>query len=1071
MSKDTDQISRDKIRTDIHHNFFVEAGAGSGKTSVLADRMVAMVEGGIDISKISAITFTKAAAGEFYSRFQQKLSESKSAYAEKALKDIDLCFMGTIDSFCNMVLSEHPAEAGIPSDAAVITEEEAELLYLREYSKIMKGASGDPELEKKAERFRNTFWDPQSVFQNGMRMLASSGGAEFIYNKPPEGKPDAVFGRRREKVIEILKALYAHPELLSDDNKASRDASQMLSDKYELLTSSWDEEPLSVKNALKKMNGFRLLPEFEDKQEILGPGWEHFFIKHEGRKKWFEVNTDNDPFLSKALEDYIYSVAADFLDSCAESIADTLRKEGKLTFSDYLLYLRDLLRKDASEGGKLTGHIYNRHSYFLIDEFQDTDPIQAEIFFYLTAKEPKSDWKECVPRQGSLFIVGDPKQSIYRFRSADVSSFLRVREMFRDPEIGEVLEMYRNFRSSGMMSGWFNEVFSELLPEDTDVQSKFSLIPTEEKPEYKGTLGGAYSYDVTSSISASGREDHFRVAEIIRKIVDDPNITIQGRENDDVPRRPEYRDFMIITPTKSNLRLYMNALSELGIPFRIEGKVLFNECEPLKALAYLMAAAADPYDGKALFAAEHLSGCSVTPEDVRSFAARTRNMPPSAVFTMLLEENRVFARAGAHNAEYVYFALELLREAETTGVVSSMKDAAGFISGLVNDASGEERCIQLRRDSNRVHIANLHKVKGLEAPIVMLADPFRRGHDPSQRVDHSEEPPKRYVFSIQGKSPITTNEFADELEKEKAVLAAEDTRLLYVAATRAENALIISAARTVKGELASSNPWMPLLNHTDKRIFGLLGSAEVTVPSGPVLLDVDALYDKAESESVLNDRAPLAPTYEIRLPSKAEKKRLISSENVPEEDSPAASERADAEEAAGPEASPVTAAFRAIHPKHAALFGTLVHRLMEVLVSSRNTVDLDAAVNEIVLDYNVSYDEFGEILKRIGETMRRGGFEQTNGVPQDILAELLAADEVHCECPFCYRDGETVWHGVMDVVYNKDGAWHIVDYKTNADPDDLDALYQEQLQAYVKAFAELTGETADARTYHIRTDA
>ena len=109
MAKDIDELSRDKIRNDINTNFFVEAGAGSGKTSVLVDRMVSMVEGGVDISKICAITFTKAAAGEFYARFQKKLSESKTARAKEALKNIDLCFMGTIDSFCSMVLSEHPS--------------------------------------------------------------------------------------------------------------------------------------------------------------------------------------------------------------------------------------------------------------------------------------------------------------------------------------------------------------------------------------------------------------------------------------------------------------------------------------------------------------------------------------------------------------------------------------------------------------------------------------------------------------------------------------------------------------------------------------------------------------------------------------------------------------------------------------------------------------------------------------------------------------------------------------------------------------------------------------------------
>ena len=132
-----DALARDRIVRDISSNFFVEAGAGSGKTTVLVKRMVAMVESGIDVSKICAITFTRAAAGEFYRRFQKALIERSTAEAvpgaaqgtgelgepsdetrarcRDALTHIDLCFMGTIDSFCSMVLSEHPGEAGIPS--------------------------------------------------------------------------------------------------------------------------------------------------------------------------------------------------------------------------------------------------------------------------------------------------------------------------------------------------------------------------------------------------------------------------------------------------------------------------------------------------------------------------------------------------------------------------------------------------------------------------------------------------------------------------------------------------------------------------------------------------------------------------------------------------------------------------------------------------------------------------------------------------------------------------------------------------------------------------------------------
>ena len=79
---------------------------------------------------------------------------------------------------------------------------------------------------------------------------------------------------------------------------------------------------------------------------------------------------------------------------------------------------------------------------------------------------------------------------------------------------------------------------------------------------------------------------------------------------------------------------------------------------------------------------------------------------------------------------------------------------------------------------------------------------------------------------------------------------------------------------------------------------------------------------------------------------------------------------------------------------------------------------------------------------------------------------------MHCEVPFCYREsaegGERIWHGVMDVLYRKDGQWHIIDYKTNADPSDLDEKYQAQTKAYREAFREMTGEKADARVYHVR---
>ena len=111
------------------------------------------------------------------------------------------------------------------------------------------------------------------------------------------------------------------------------------------------------------------------------------------------------------------------------------------------------------------------------------------------------------------------------------------------------------------------------------------------------------------------------------------------------------------------------------------------------------------------------------------------------------------------------------------------------------------------------------------------------------------------------------------------------------------------------------------------------------------------------------------------------------------------------------------------------------------------------------------------ILISVAYQIQSGGYPQENGMPQDLLKTLLSADQVYCEVPFCYRDPDeeenVVWNGIMDVVYFSGGQWHIADYKTNADGDDLDQRYQAQLKAYEKAFEAITGEKAEAKIYHI----
>ena len=165
-SSSVDKISRERISKDLDTNFFVEASAGSGKTSKLVERMIAIVRrNGGDIRKICAITFTKNAANEFYRRFRDELNTQirnttglEQENFKEALENIDLCFLGTIDAFCQMIVSEHPMEAGVPSDAAITSDDDMLPIFRAELTKVQKGIYGK-ELRGMYRRINRMFYD------------------------------------------------------------------------------------------------------------------------------------------------------------------------------------------------------------------------------------------------------------------------------------------------------------------------------------------------------------------------------------------------------------------------------------------------------------------------------------------------------------------------------------------------------------------------------------------------------------------------------------------------------------------------------------------------------------------------------------------------------------------------------------------------------------------------------------------------------------------------------------------------------------------------------------------------
>ncbi len=1124
--EEKDTLSREKIVSEIDKNFFVEAGAGSGKTTMLVNRMVAMVEAGIPIERICAITFTKAAAGEFYDRFQKALSRrsllrpengvegyagdlqpstpEKRARCEAALQNIDLCFMGTIDAFCARVLAEHPFEAGIPSDSRISSPEEVETIYRQQYVKISGGQWGKS-LADLGRAFRALFWKPEEVFVEGAAVFMEHRDAHFNFKKPKVTDIGKHFAKERRELLSVLRFLSDHPELAYERKQNSRAAWEKLPRIIEKLERKWAYDFQGVINSLKGLKNLRLVPEALEHNAGVLADW--FELGGE-RNGWLEFCEAGLGALLGKLGEYRYGISMAFLEACRPILEQAMRDKGCMTFFDNLYYLRNMLREDAKKGGGLIRYIYGKHSYFLIDECQDTNPLQTEIFFYLTAEHPVESWHRCVPRPGSLFIVGDPKQSIYRFRSADVASFQKTRELF-EGKVGEILSLPRNFRSTRLLCEYFNRVFMKMLPDRTENQSPFEMIPLPE--ETKDEFQGIYTYTAYMGQAAADNPeetDPLQIARIIWTLVGNERFKLRG-EGDQRPRQIQYGDIMVITQGKPALRPIMAKLDEFGIPTRVEGDVPFGSNEGLWEVYKIYAALADGDDGIALYGAltgrllglseaeilrfkaegGYLSLRSLTDREncrkgvskeilkklelLKSMYDKAVNSSPAAVFSMVMDDLRIYRTVEADNLEVLYYTLELLRYGERSGLIVTLKDGRDYLERLLEGDADEERCLSLSENPDCVHMANLHKVKGLEAPVVILAAAGKVTPDPTIRIQHDDAGTEGYLFALPGPGEgfrrsnyFETSAYESEKTKEEAAQESELLRLIYVAGTRARNALILCSR--IAGKKGSPPTWAPIMESDCRDFFAAFGQPDGMEPADSQTKEsASALYEEAEKTCALNHRETEECTYSVKTPSFLRTASRMADE--PEDGT------IDGQVEEAPVPAPEGRKLSVLH-KFPALLGTMTHRMMEMLVSARNQVDAAQAAGEIVREYRTSetaaYEkELSDALQQVAKRMCAGGYDQENGAPRDILSTLLDADEVFCEVPFCYRakatEEEILGNGIMDVVYRKGNRWHIIDYKTNADGNDLDKRYEAQLDEYRKAFFAITGEEADARTYHI----
>ena len=1095
----SDSEARQAIATDIEHNLFVEASAGSGKTTSLVNRMVALVEHGVPIDKICTITFTIAAADEFFSRFQELLSrrmidnpldesvrdlgkttpESRKR-CEEALKNIDLCFTGTMDSFCNMVAHELPNELGIPSDATVISNEEKDRFIKEEYYSVLKNNSHP--LFPLAGIFAKSFRNPYDAFSSGISQIFDYRGYEVVFdNDLLDSSSDHIIDAELNDLIKIRDTILKDG-LDNVGDKARKELLSLLSIKY--------IDVLDWKNNVQKiLYGIKTI---SDKVKFLdsveGTNLEiNYLYKPTTRSNYTFTPEVLDVIkrINETINEYLFQLFFHFVTQMRDDIIKKMRREGMFTFFDFLYYLRIKFEESCAGDRELIDHVYERHSHILIDESQDTNPIQTELFFFLTSTVRTNDWTKAKPKEGSLFIVGDPKQSIYGFRDADVKAFTKTKDIFKNED--EVVILSKNYRSNIVLKNWFNQMMNPVLNHGSEITEHPDIPLTastdkevereimESNPDI--TLNGVYKYETVSN----RQKDAQILAEMIKKLVNNDNYKIISKkvpDKDNPARKIEYKDILIITREKK-AEEYVECFSKENIPFTVEAKIFFKCSESFIALKQLLYLLFEPYKKQhlvnVLFSKLYkLNTEDIVQMEIDGFDLDISNLKKkdgtdvvftnikhqtiinqlhqlyidiegmsvsSTLFYLLTNNNyQLLDKCNPAFLEYSYFLIELIKSKENDGSIVSFNDAAKFIDLMLTNDSGIEKAMRFKPETNQVKISNLHKVKGLQAPIVILACPVVSTKDSSNYVDREDK--KLYFSSIGVKNsygntdPVCkTIKNDNEIAKANESSLSEDCRLEYVAATRAESVLIIGHPDKLKSN--QYNPWGHLLE--DPNISNIPDyQSETHTVSTKEYDDVMSDY-----ETIINNDCNIQ-SYGVKNPSGLRLKSLLSNDDEVEEEDGKTYDKA--------------------------LMGTMVHRLLECIVSSNNSYPLEELIDQIEREYVPIDFKYGNILAEVADRFINGGFEQIDSpVPENLFDVLKNAKQVMCELPFSYKSGENIISGVIDLLYEDENGWHVVDYKTNSENNinNLEEEYKIQLATYRKAFKDATGLDCDAHIFHI----
>lgn len=1203
------ELDRDQLKAvAAEKNTVVTAGAGSGKTTVLAHRFVHLVRSGRAlVDGILTLTFTRKAAAEMYERiYRLLLAQSEAAESPRerellgaALKDFEKASISTLDSFCAGIVRGGSSRFGVPGDFR--QDEYASENLIRETALQFL-------LEKSTDPAMKPFLEEHGFEEVLEQLLVPLAGEELHMAEAHDF--EKIFAEQLDHLRKTVDKIAARlgevrrwflEENLPANKKSLmtiREALQPIADPREAAEAGdWSSLEKIASTKFRKLGKNVKDPRLVEARDLV--------------ITWQEGTGLLEPILALFLNEELYRGMYRLLGEYQGCIGNMKRSNGILTFRDVVEMAVTLLREEPD----LRSFYKKKFTHIMIDEFQDNNDLQRRLLFLLAEREDLNGDEIPSPDQlkpDKLFFVGDEKQSIYRFRGADVRVLKQLQRQIRDSG-GENLQLPRNYRSHSELIAFFNRLFSSVMGAGPGVagaaddganaangadggaagapgspreafEAEFvpleapvthdSFVPaihllyqpfrkdaTEDDggesedeadgPDEEG-YGSAGASDSTDSVDeevflTTAEAEAWGIVTFIRDRVGTGSLKVRDGRDDSgktLLRSASYDDVAILMRSSSNQIHLEKYLRRLRIPYTVQSlRSLFQDA-PVNDIYQMLQLLVYPGDLTAYAALLRSPFVHLSDDLVGRIILETRDRQEKAFshtgeedfFPDPEEKSKYLQTAGLYRelrekavdrpiAElvrhlwyeggYRYVVLRdpdyhlYLEFYDALIALARLSDSRGrnlalfldFLRENLGDYKKLEDLELIPRSGRGVQLLSIHKSKGLEFPVVILADTGNTGGGGRKKLyDWNED--FGLVFNIavkKGKGKKSRRNYFSEIaaERRKKEDAAELKRLLYVGCTRAEDHLVLAGSHHSKNKKIKTEEGQTALLNLVLEAFGWDGESPVTdmvAPLGCTVSEIpEVRLDEVRRRSSSSKNRPLeqvrvlmekTPLIERDIPRRewnaTELNLLYRQETGEDEHGEASADKARVSSA------PVLPVLKKIDPllrgsREAMAFGDMVHAVIEYGVKNLpGKPSLPGAFAELE---TVSIEALEEAAHVVADRF----FSTPLG--EEVKAAARAG-LVESELPFLLRlDGTTAagdsggdsgggsgrraqaeYHlvrGQIDLLLQREYETVVLDFKTDRDPHPEG--YAIQMALYRKAAFELYGKPTRSILVYVRS--